>query len=348
MDKRILVLGGRGYYGSLVVEVLESRGFRVGVASRHGEFVMDLREPKTFGALEVFELVINCADSINAPPDEAIWHVLSTGGTWVEVSADAALYERLAARELPSPLKGTLIMGAGLFPGLSTLLADALASAQPKPPRSVELVIGFSPLSGAGDGNCALMAHSLFLPASRFEAGQLIVNPRAVGAVDRLQRVNDRARVVQVTLPDVKLVERATSAPYVATWFALSPSWLYINFVLLAWLVWALRLFKRLLIPVLAWQMRFLRGFLLRSRSTFVELTAIVDRGLPTEQARSLRVEDGQQATAQAVVSVVVACERLSQREPLPLGRLRLTELVSLDEILEGIDGVTQRHRRAP
>lgn len=341
MDERILVLGGRGYYGALVVEVLEARGFRVGVASRHGEFVMDLNDPKTFGALDVFDLIVNCTDSVNAPPDEAIWHVLRTGGTWVEVGAYAELYERLMARELPATLKGTLIMGAGLFPGLSTLLADALYHAQPSSPSKVELVIGFSPLSGAGDGNCALMAHSLFVPAARVEGGQRVVNPRAVGAVDRLELTRGRsAKVVQITLPDLELMERATRAPAVATWFALKPSWLYLNFVFLAWIVWALRVFKALLIPLFTWQMRFLRGFLLRSRSTSVELTAIVDRGLPTMSARALYVEDGQQATACAVASVVARCQGLAQEGQLPLGRLRLTELITLDEVLAGMEDV--------
>jgi len=171
----VLIVGGYGFYGSKVAEALTARGYTIGRGTRSARgredaVQVDLTDPATYPAMDPFEIVVNCSDSVGAAPDQAVQHILATGGVWLEMGADGPSMERLLALEPGADATGTAVLGVGVFPGMSTVLARTVAEDGPSC-NTLELGIRVSPLSGAGRGTCALMAESLFVPATRYEGG---------------------------------------------------------------------------------------------------------------------------------------------------------------------------------
>jgi hypothetical protein len=338
---RILVIGGAGFYGRKVVEALR-RAHEVEVGSRRAAVAVDLGRPETFTAFSGFDLIINCSDSVNAPPDAAIAHVLEHGGVWMEMGADALTIERLLALPVPAAARGAAILGVGVFPGLSTVLARAVVEREPTCAR-VELGIRFSPLSGAGRGNCALMAKSLFVPAVRRRAGQREQFSSALGPVARLPYGEDqqpRASVV-VALPDTALIQRACpDVPDVAAHLSLVPGWLRFSFGLMARFASWLRFARRPLEWLIEWQMILLRAWVLRGVESRLELVAVADRGLPTERSLTLSFADGQAATAAGVAAAV---ELWAQEPEARVGLFGVGEYFTLEPMLAELERVNQQ-----
>jgi short subunit dehydrogenase-like uncharacterized protein len=335
---RILVIGGFGFYGSKVVASLRARGHEVVIGARRPEgradaVSVDLAAPETFAAFAGFDAIVNCSDSVNAPPDAAVRHVLTTGGAWMEMGAHLESTERLLELAAGRTCVGTAVIGVGVFPGLSTALARAVAMQGGGGCETIELGIRLSPLSGAGRANCALMAESLFVPATRYENGALMHASTALGARAVLDYAGQRATSVNVALPDTLLIRRSTGVPTVITYFALVPAWLRFNFSALAWMCRLLRVLKRPLAWLVTWQMIFLRGWLLRNVETRLQLLAVADRGTARERSRELSFADGQQATAAGTVAAV---EAWIARDPeqRPVGVFGVGELFELDELL--------------
>ncbi len=335
---RVLVIGGGGYYGAQVVQVLKEGGHEVMVGSRQGAVRIDVQDRATLGVLRDFDAVVNCADSVRAPADEAVRFILAEGGLWLETSADMATYTRLRAlgEAMETPVVGSVILGVGLFPGLSTLLAAQVAR-QAQPCRRLDLVVDFSPLSAAGKGTCALMAESLFVPAVRIEGGERV---EAKGAAGEGATIDGR-RATQTALPDLDLLAAAWSGMEekersIATWFALRPRWLGWNMRVLATFARWLRPFRRVVTKLLTWQMVLLRGWLLRRRSTTVELVAVANRGQPNAVAERLVFEDGQGATARAVAGTL-RCLATKERVA---GLAGVAERLTLEEVMAEL-GVT-------
>ncbi len=330
---KVLVLGGYGFYGSRVAQTFERRGHEVhrGTrrrAGRSGEVVVNLLGEGGFDALEGFDAVVNCTDSVNAPPDRAIEAVLRRGGAGFEAGAEGGTVERLMS--LPQdtePARGAAILGVGIFPGWSTLFAAQVAGPQA---QKVDVCIRFSPLSGAGRGNCALMAHSLFVPAVRYEGGQVVVSPTAVGPATDFDFEGQRRPAIGCALPDTHLVQQATNAAEVTTYFALEPSWLRWNFRLLAWVSKALKFLKPLLMVVLTWQLALVRAWLLRKTPSSVSILAIAERGSPQECRAGLHFEDGQQGTADGIVAAVEAWFAAPSQ---PTGLHRLSDVLTLEAL---------------
>ncbi len=339
---RVLVIGGFGFYGSKVAATLRARGHEVVIGARQPQGRVDvvrveLSAPETFVAFAGFDAIVNCSDSVNAPPDAAVSHVLQHGGAWMEMGAHAESSERLLALGSGRACSGTAVIGVGVFPGLSTALARSVAQRGDGGCETIELGIRFSPLSGAGRANCALMAESLFVPATRYEDGALVQARTALGGQAVLTYAGQEATSVNVALPDTVLIHRATGAPKVLSYFALVPGWLRFNFVALAWMCRVLRFAKRPLVWVVTWQMIVLRAWLLRNVESSVQLLAVADRGTPRERSRELSFADGQQATAAGTVAAVEAwLARPDDRRPT--GVFGVAEVFEIDELLGHVD----------
>jgi len=334
-----LVVGGMGFYGARVARALEARGHTVSRGTRRpegreGAVRIDLNDPSTFGALQGFDAIANCSDSVGAAPDEAIGHVLEVGGLWLEMGADSVSTDRLFAIEAGPEARGTAVVGVGVFPGLSTALARAVAE---DGPSCDTLVVGVrvSPLSGSGSANCTLMAETLFEPALRFEGGRRVFARTAVGPVLRLPFDGVEHSAANLALPDTVLVQRATKVETVGAYMALVPGVMRLNFTVLAWCLWPLASLRRPLVRLIAWQLTLLRAWLLRGVESRLQLVAVADQGRPTERSRGLTFADGQEATAAGVVAAV---QVLVGRET-PAGVVGLAEVCRLEELLEAADG---------
>jgi hypothetical protein len=338
---RVLVIGGFGFYGSKVVASLRARGHEVVIGARRPQgradaVPVDLSAPETFPAFEQFDAIVNCSDSVNAPPDAAVQRVLASGGAWMEMGAHLESTERLLALAVGDACVGTAVIGVGVFPGLSTALARAVALQGGGGCESIELGVRLSPLSGAGRANCALLAERLFVPATRYEVGTLMHARTALGQRASLTYAGQVATSVNVALPDTLLIQRSTGAAKVVSYFALVPAWLRFNFSALAWMCRLLRVLARPLAWLVTWQMIVLRAWLLRNVETRVQLLAVADRGTPRERSRELSFADGQQATAAGTIAAVEAwLARGPERRPV--GVFGLAELFDLDELLPHI-----------
>ena len=91
--ERVLVVGGRGFLGSRTVTALRRLPeTEVAVGSRRGGdgcVEIDLSDYSSRTAMEGFDVVVNCADSLEVAPGRAAEYCLLQGITFVETSADA-------------------------------------------------------------------------------------------------------------------------------------------------------------------------------------------------------------------------------------------------------------------
>jgi hypothetical protein len=146
---KMLVLGGRGVFGTMIAEAAQAAGWTAIRSSRRayaGFCHVDLAEPQTL------DKVIDEADVVvSTVPDEQLVAermVLDRGGLLINVSAMAASAAARLRRE-PGPPRGTVLMNAGIAPGLTNLLAASLLARHPEADE-VELVFTVSVKGSAG------------------------------------------------------------------------------------------------------------------------------------------------------------------------------------------------------
>ncbi|QXT63479.1 hypothetical protein [Tessaracoccus palaemonis] len=161
---RALVLGARGAVGRVVTQELRRRGHTVTPAGRAGgtdSVAIDLASPAGLSTLAErapsHDVVIN-ASGIEAP---AIAE--AAGGTiLIDISATASYLDNLAH---VSPVGQPLVLGAGLVPGLSTIMLSSLDS-RPGDDLDLAVVLGGGEQHGtaAVDWTANLAGHPLFAP----------------------------------------------------------------------------------------------------------------------------------------------------------------------------------------
>lgn len=337
---RVIVIGGTGFYGSVVAEhIARLPAVEVVIAGRRppaGGLAVDLTKPSTFAQLKGAHWVVNCSDSVLAPPDQAIAFCQSAGIGWLDMGAEAHAARRLLGLEAPG---APVVIGVGVFPGLSTSLAHHLVSTT-EGVEALTLGVRISPLSGAGMANCELMTHMFEAPSLHVHNGQLHEGP-PLGGTHRLPvRQNVYAHYLGCGLPDAALLAHATEVPSITTALAVNPGFLRFSFRLLA----ALTRWAGPLRPVMRWMSRWLlrlsRGMLLKNVGSPVQLTAQVKTGVGTKTA-TLEFHEGRQATAVGVASVLAACLEKNLApgiytapdvEPLPQLLARVQNLLSEHE----------------
>jgi hypothetical protein len=148
---RVLVLGGQGVLGTAIAGTFGAAGWTSVRAGRRPDSgadfrLVDLDEPDTLErALDGIDLIVSTV------PDERLVAermVLSGGGVLINVSAMAAsAVQRL--RRVPGEPRGTVLMNAGIAPGLTNLLAADLLADHPEADE-IELVFTVSAKSAVG------------------------------------------------------------------------------------------------------------------------------------------------------------------------------------------------------
>jgi len=148
---RVLVLGGQGVLGTAISAAFGAAGWTSLRAGRRPDpgpdfRPVDLDEPDTLErALDGIDLVVSTV------PDERLVAermVLRRGGVLVNVSAMAASAVQRLFR-LPGEPRGTVLMNAGIAPGLTNLVAADLLARHPEADE-VELVFTVSAKSAVG------------------------------------------------------------------------------------------------------------------------------------------------------------------------------------------------------
>lgn len=200
---RVLVVGGRGFLGRRTVSALRALpGMEVRVGTRATsksdanddgaveQVALDLCEPATYPAVDDCQAVVNCADVLKAPPLDLANYCRERGILFVETTADADTIEQLLAacdgEDDRGP--GAVLVGVGLFPGLSNLLATRVAdragateAGGKELPIAIE--IGIDPLSGAGRGTVELMVKVAREPEVRMPETVLLAASRGASEV---------------------------------------------------------------------------------------------------------------------------------------------------------------------
>ncbi|MFZ5445394.1 MAG: hypothetical protein ACOZQL_35715 [Myxococcota bacterium] len=297
--KTIAVLGGRGFLGSRAVAALRRAGADVAVASRRGAVQVDVARPETWDALAPYEVVVDVTDTVRQPPDALIAWCLARGKTVLEATSEAACIERLHRAHVGSPT-GRLVLGGGIFTGVSNLLARDVAQ-RVGGAEQVTLGISSSPFSGAGRGTIELMVRAMTLPSVRYEHGQRVesfgMRPGPV-----LDFGGARRATGSMSLAEPPMVHASTGAGDVEVFFAPRPSVLVPLFAALpGWLVRQ------------RWFQGFMRGYfivlrraLLRWAASPVELVAEARRGEATAR-RWVHARDGIEAGGVALAAITEA-----------------------------------------
>ncbi len=318
---RIVVVGGSGYLGSRVAAALGRAALDVQSASRRGPVVVDSARPESFTALAPFDVVVDLTDTVTSPPDALIAWCLAEGKTVVEATSDAPCVERLAAAHRET--KGRLVLGGGVFTGLSNLLARDVAD-RVGSPEQVTLGISSSPFSGAGAGTVALMVAAMAVPAVRYVDGRRVEVP-GVTSGEAVDFGGTRRPSVRMSLAEPSMLAASTGARGVDVFFAPRPALLAPAFTALpSWLV-RLGWYRALLGASFA----FLRRVLLRGRASPVELTVTARRG-GVEASRWLRAPDGMEAGGVALAAMVEAIARA----PGPTGLRYIDDACALEPIV--------------
>ena len=158
----VLVIGARGALGALVADAFRRHGWAVRQSSRDPipppDFhYVDLTDPATLApALDGVDLVIT---TVPDPTLAAERHVLKRGGVLLNLSAGSATALRSLRREA-GQAKGTVVMNAGIAPGVTNLLAARLLEENPGADEA-ELVFTVT-TKGTGGAASADFAHRGF------------------------------------------------------------------------------------------------------------------------------------------------------------------------------------------
>lgn len=321
--KRVVVLGGSGFLGSRVVTALKTvAGLDVKVASRHAELVVDVTDPSTYPALEGAELVIDLTDATSHEPDRVLAWCLDRGMTVIEATSDAPCVERLF-RANQHRTTGALILGGGIFTGVSNLLARSVAS-RVTGARSVTFGVATSPLSGAGVGTVALMVHSLGVAAVRFVDG-VRSDLQGLEAGPRLAFGSTHRATVRASLAEPFMIQQSLGVPSVDAYLAPKPGVLAALFLMTPAFAFTSRVGQ--------WLMRayftVLRRVLLRSVPTAVELVATAS-GASGKATSWVSTGDGMMAGAWALAAMAEVVQSTAQRPGVSF----IDQVTSLEPIM--------------
>jgi NAD(P)-dependent dehydrogenase (short-subunit alcohol dehydrogenase family) len=157
---RALVIGAQGVLGSSTVRAFEAAGWVVRSAARRprpGQVVIDLdRQESIAAALDERELVVNTVPHCDLLVER---HVLAHGGTLINVSDLPAAASR-SLRAIAGGARGTVVMNAGLAPGVTTIVAADLLGRHPTA-RELEIVFTLSLAVPRGPAGAAFIHRGL-------------------------------------------------------------------------------------------------------------------------------------------------------------------------------------------
>jgi hypothetical protein len=326
---KVIVIGGRGFLGSRAVAALRKcEGVEVSVASRRGPIRVDLEDASTFESLLGFDVVVDLADTTTSRPDALAAFCLERGLVFVEATSDREAVERLhlALRDREGP--GAVILGAGIFTGLSNLIAAEAVRRAPRA-RALDLAVRTSPYSGAGTGTIELMIAAMAQRTRAFVDGEPVLGPE-VARGPRFSFLSGSAPSLQMSLAEPWMIHHSTKIPNVRAFLSPRPTALVYAFLLMPlWLVTA-RAFRWFF----GLYMKLLRRFVLRSVATTVDMIAVAD-GVEVK----LRARDGMGAGGAAVAAIVA---ELSEKRPR--GVRFVDEVIELDPVIERMRGLPHGH----
>jgi NAD(P)-dependent dehydrogenase (short-subunit alcohol dehydrogenase family) len=150
LTSRVLIAGANGALGALLCRAFADRGWEVIGAARHprdaSQRFLDLDTPETIArAVEDVDLIIT---TVPHPDLTLERYVLRAGGRLVNVSAMPAAARAELIAETHKP-RGSVVMDAGIAPGLTNLVAAQLLKGAPEADE-IQIVFTVSAKSTSG------------------------------------------------------------------------------------------------------------------------------------------------------------------------------------------------------
>jgi hypothetical protein len=235
---KILLLGGRGYFGKEITKAISQNPTNevwIGSHSVIGKNIVSIRwgNADFLQKIASFDIIINAAP---IPSDEqylaCIRSILSSNKVFIETTADPVDIARLLVwQEMPEwdtthsySARGLFIHSAGIFPGLSNLFYKHFLE------RRSDIIhlrfgIRYKILSGAGRGMCHLMATTILEPSHWIENNEERTGP-PIGSGYWMEWQGVRAKGFRVFLPDLLYIRKLYDIPNVETFLSVKPQWI--------------------------------------------------------------------------------------------------------------------------
>jgi len=336
---KIVVVGGNGFLGALAVAALRRDPAVTAIAAGRtargdGSVRLDLTDPSSFAAVDGADVVVDVADATTTAPDALAAYCQQRGITFLEATSDRDVVIRLMART-GADGAGAVVLGAGIFTGLSNLLARAVA-ARVAGARVVTWAVRSTPFSGAGMGTVKLMAAVLAMPTVRYEGGRRVEGP-PVRMGPRMPFPSGEEPTIEVPFAEAEMIHRSLGvdvtvamSPYpnvLQRVFLWTPAWVLRS----GWYGWFMGAYFGLL-----------RRVFLAKRASPVEMVARVEGEGGATATMTLRADDGMRAGAVAIAAIARV---LGARRPERKGAVMVDEVMGLDEVLAAMDALSEGRR---
>lgn len=164
----VLVIGAQGFLGSTIANLFASKGWQVQRGSRQpdhtpGAVLLDLDQPNTVAAaIDGVDLIIN---TVPHPGMLAETLVLQHGGRLLNVATIDAHQDRRTRNAASIDPRGTVVLNAGLAPGITNLVAAHLFKDNPDT-DTIEVVLSLSTKGMSGPAGVRF-AHTNITHADR-------------------------------------------------------------------------------------------------------------------------------------------------------------------------------------
>lgn len=300
---KVVVIGGTGFLGAKTVRALRRfPDVQVEVASRRGPIVVDVSKAQTFSALGASDVVIDLTDCTRSRPDALATWCLESGKTLLEATSDSQTIRRLVDAHRSTKGPGRVVLGGGIFTGVSNLMARDVADAAGAG-CSLTWAVASSPYSGAGKGTIALMVEAAARPAVKTVDGKRQEHGLSRGPT--LDFAGTKRPTLAMSLAEAEMFPLSTIATTIETFFAPKPGFLVTAFTMLPAFLLATSWFRVLLEAYFT----LLRRFVLRSMPSSVQMVARAE-GAGLVFSRTVTCTDGMEAGAWALAAMAEAVGR--------------------------------------
>lgn len=177
----LAIIGANGYMGSRIQDTIKKtmqknkQDYQVTATTRNATkakqkdwLYFDLQKEESYFALRDCSVIINVADTTRVSPLPFLEYLqkqkLEKKVLFIETSSfDATAYELITFAQNNRNPKLKVLVGAGVFPGISNVLAQTILETQNKQKNmdsldSLDFIVQLSPFSAAGKGMTNLMA----------------------------------------------------------------------------------------------------------------------------------------------------------------------------------------------
>ena len=320
---KILVVGGAGHIGRRMVSSLESNSqFEATVGGRNPQrykngVLICVDQPDTFPVVDSFDAVINCTDTFRLNPVPLFEYCIRHQKLYVETTADTETYIKLfdAFDALPVDQRlGTAILGMGIFPGLSNIVAgDAIRALENC--HTIDVHLSWSVISGAGAGTCEVMVQSLARPIKHARDGQ-IVDAAPVGKPQAVDVFDGLKSGFELGLPESYLLFKSQHVPNTSVIISTRPAGPGFLIRCVHWMT-GIGIFRPKAIQfVLRHLFRLIRVRLLSNRSTSLQIVAVARSN--NNECNSITRRIGCDDAFQAAADVALCCLNLFNKNPTP------------------------------